>query len=201
WGRLYVLAAAAFGTMVTTFANTFNNHSIATYAALFALYPALRIWSAGERKIGLFIAAGFFATFTAACELPATSFAGLLFLTLLVRAPLRTSLFFLPAAVVPVAAFLTTNYLAVGQFRPAYGEFGGPWYEFEGSHWRINPGETKHGIDWAYQVESQATYAFHMLIGHHGVLSLSPIFLLTIAGVLFALAGIFRRSRNEDKSG
>src|SRR5437870_6016693 len=83
WGRLYVLAAAAFGTMVTTFANTFNNHSIATYAALFALYPALRIWSADERKIGLFIAAGFFATFTAACELPATSFAGLLFLILL----------------------------------------------------------------------------------------------------------------------
>src|SRR5207302_4831099 len=130
--------------------------------------------------------------------LPATSFAVLLFLILLVRSPLHTLLFFLPAAVVPVAAFLTSNYLAVGQLRPAYGEFGGPWYEFEGSHWRINPGETKHGIDWAYQTESQGTYAFHMLLGHHGILSLTPVFLLTIAGILYVLAGIFKRSRNQD---
>src|SRR5207253_9192796 len=67
WGPIYVLAAACFGTLLTNFANTFNNHSIATYSALFALYPALRIWSARESKSVLFLAAGFFAAFTAAC--------------------------------------------------------------------------------------------------------------------------------------
>ena len=195
WGRLYVMAAAALGTLLTVFANTFNNHCIATYAALFALYPAMRIWSAGQRGIGLFMAAGFFAAFAAACEMPATSFAVQLFLILLVRAPGRTLLFFLPAAAIPVAAFLWTNYLAVGQLRPAYGEFGGPWYEYEGSHWQISPGEVKHGIDWAFQVEGPAGYAFNLLLGHHGVLSLSPIFLLAIPGMLYGVAAIFRRSR------
>jgi len=200
WGPIYVLAAACFGTLLTNFANTFNNHSIATYSALFALYPALRIWSARESKNVLFLAAGFFAAFTAACELPATAFALVLFLILLLRSPWRTLLFFVPAAAIPAAGFLWTNYLAVGQIRPAYSEFGGPWYEFEGSHWKINPNETKHGIDWAYQVESRADYAFNMFFGHHGLLTLSPIYLLALAGMIYGLVCMVRRARSDTNS-
>src|SRR5439155_3286908 len=78
-------------------------------------------------------------------------------------------------------------YLALGQWRPAYGEFGGPWYEFQGSYWKIDPGQVRHGIDWAYQTESRAQYAFHVLIGHHGILSLSPIYVLAAAGMIWSL--------------
>jgi hypothetical protein len=200
WGRLYVFVAAAFATLVTTFAITFNNHSVATYSALFALYPALRLWEAGP-AIGptrYFVLAGFFAAFTACNELPATAFACLLGLALLWRAPLRTLLWFVPAAAVPVAAFLITNYLAIGQLRPAYDEFGSPWYEYEGSHWRKPvPGETRGGIDWARRQETQADYAFHLLLGHHGLFSLSPIWLIAVAGVLTLPARL--RSRAEPR--
>ena len=197
WGRLYVLAAGCFGTFMTTFAVTLNNHSVAACSALFALYPALQIWSSGERRAGLFVAAGFFAAFTATNELPAASFAAALLALLLIRAPGRTLLFAVPAAALPVAAALATNYLAVGQLRPAYSEFGGPWYEYEGSHWKLDPGQVQHGIDWAYQSESPAMYAFHVLIGHHGIFSLSPIFLLSAAGMLYGLVSLWPSAKGQ----
>jgi hypothetical protein len=188
WGRFYVMAAACGGTFLTTFATTFNNHSVATCTALFALYPALRIWQDNEKKNGLFVAAGFFASFTACNELPAAAFAAILFLVLLVRCPVRTLLGYVPAAAVPVAAFLFTNYLAIGEWVPAYDKFGTPWYEYEGSYWKIDPGQIKHGIDWAYQVEGTGMYIFHVLVGHHGLFSLTPVFLLTVAGIGIAFA-------------
>ena len=42
WGRLFVVAAGCFGTLVTPFLITFNNHTVAAFGALIALYAALR---------------------------------------------------------------------------------------------------------------------------------------------------------------
>ena len=60
WGRVYVFTAAAFATLLTPFAITLNNHSIATCCVLFALYPALCVWerhasrqAKGEEKRGI----------------------------------------------------------------------------------------------------------------------------------------------------
>ena len=86
----------------------------------------------------------------------------MLFLVLFIKSPGRTLAFFVPAALVPVAAFFLTNYLALGTWRPAYGEFGGPWYEYEGSYW--GDPSRHHGIDWARLKESEAVYALHLLI-------------------------------------
>jgi hypothetical protein len=187
WGRLYVVAAGGFGTFLTTFAVTFNNHSVAACTALFALYPALLIWADRRPDVWLYLLAGFFAGFTATNELPAAAFAAALFVLLLIRSPARTLLAAVPAAAVPVGAFLGTNYLALGRFEPAYEHFGSAWYEFEGSHWKVDPNVVPHGIDWAYRSEGRGAYAFHMLLGHHGLFSLTPVFLLTVAGIVYLL--------------
>src|SRR5262249_16491348 len=89
----------------------------------------------------------------------------------------------------------------LGQWRPAYSEFGGSWYEFAGSYWKLDPGQVRHGIDWAYQSESPVMYAFHVLIGHHGIFSLSPIFLLTVLGMLSDLVRQPNASRPADEPG
>jgi hypothetical protein len=136
--------------------------------------------------------AGFFAGFTACNELPATSFAVALFALLLVRRPGQTLLFFVPAALLPVGGPLLTNYLAIGQLRPAYGEFGGPWYDYPGTYWKAQPTGTEQGIDWAWMQETKGQYAFNLLLGHHGLFSLSPIFFLALAGVVIALADAAR---------
>jgi len=189
WSRLFVVVAGAFGTLVTPFVITFNNHSIAVVCTMVTLAAALRIWSDGKASPAwLYALAGFSAGFTACNELPALAFAAGLFLVLLWRSPSNTLLWFVPAALVPLLALLATNYLALGQWRPAYSEFGGPWYQYEGSHWRAVPGVVRRGIDWAGSPygkaqESRATYAFHLLLGHHGVFSLTPLFLLTAVGL------------------
>jgi hypothetical protein len=190
WGRYFVLAAACFGTLVTHFVITLNNHTFGVYSALFALYPALRIWSSSQPSpASCFLIAGFFTGFAVCNELPAASFAVALALLLLWRDPWRTLALFAPAAAVPLAAFLFSNYLAIGELKPAYDKFGGPWYEYEGSHWKpAPPGQVKPGIDWAGQKETRPEYAFHVLLGHHGLFSLSPIFLLAFAGMLLGMA-------------
>src|SRR5205823_5485400 len=139
-----------------------------------------------------FLLAGFFAGFTACSELPATSFLVSLFLILFWHDAKKALMLYLPAAALPIAFFFLTNYWAIGQFKPAYGEFGGPWYEYEGSHWLTKPGEVRHGIDFAYLYESKAAYAFHVLLGHHGLFSLTPIFLLGLAGAVITLVCLAR---------
>jgi hypothetical protein len=221
WGRLFAVAAGCFGTLLTPFLITFNNHTLGACSALFALYPVLRAWTkspptptlprkgegsdatpsflageghsspsplAGEgRGGGTFIVSGFFAGLCVSMELPAAAFAALLFALLFFWSPWRTLLYFVPAALVPLAAFALTNYAALHEWAPAYEKFGGPWYEYEGSHWKIPSGTVKTGIDFAQ--ENKVVYTFHLLLGHHGLFALTPVFLLAAAGML---AGLWR---------
>jgi hypothetical protein len=195
WGRIFVMAAACFGTLMTPFLNTLNNHTVAACTALFALYPVLVSFRSPSTRTQA-LAAGFFAGFTACTELPAASFLAVLFALVLCREPGRALIYFLPAALLPVAAFLLTNWLAIHQLRPAYGEFGssGGWYDYPGSYWSAGK---KIGIDWASLKEDRARYAFHLLLGHHGLFSLTPIFFLAAAG---SVVGIVRLTGRGTKA-
>jgi hypothetical protein len=184
WGKIFVMGGACFATFATTFAVTFNNHSLATYAVVFALYPAVRILGGLNEGWHWYVLAGFFAGFTACCELPATAYALSLFGILFWWAPRPTLAFFVPASLLPVAAFFVTNYVALGNWRPVQSDFGSPWYDYEGSHWRNTPGYPRRGIDWARTQETRGEYAFHVLLGHHGLLSLTPLWLLAIWGMV-----------------
>src|SRR5262245_36904431 len=142
WARLFVFVSAAFATLVSPFLITLNNHTLATFAALFALHGVLHVWEARRARQpahpGWFMLAGFAAAFAVAMEMPALALAASLGALLMLWAPGRTLLCFVPAALVPVAAALLTNYWAVGQWRPVQSEFDGAasWYQYEGSHWR-----------------------------------------------------------------
>jgi hypothetical protein len=212
WGRIFVVAAACFATLVTPFLVALNNHTLATCSVVVAVYAAVRILSApsplpsppkeGEGRGAArrwFVVAGFFAGFTAANELPAAAFAVGLGLLLLLRFPRRTLLAFAPAALLPVAALLALNYAELGDFNVGYSKFGGPWYEYEGSHWRNLPDQSKRGIDWAKNNEDKGMYAFHLLLGHHGWFSLTPIYLLALGGMGLALGHLRDRLRLSAK--
>jgi hypothetical protein len=186
WGRLFVFAAACFGTFLTTFAVTLNNHGPAAYCVLFAVYPLLRRRAAAPAKpfsiCGLLVS-GFFAGLALTFDLPAAAFAAVVGLICLLQSGVRV-LWFLFAALIPIAALLTTNDLAIGDWQPAYSKFGGPWYEYEGSHWDKATHEPNvKGIDFIH--EPKEIYALHLLIGHHGLFSLTPIWLFAVAGMLF----------------
>src|SRR5207244_5490578 len=42
WGRLFTFATACFGTFINTFSTSLNNHTLAAFTTLFAIYPLLR---------------------------------------------------------------------------------------------------------------------------------------------------------------
>jgi hypothetical protein len=172
-----ILIAAAFGTYLSPYIVTLNNHTVAAASIIFSMIPCARIVCDDERRPLLFLTAGFFAAFAAANELPAALWGVIVFGLLAWKSPRLTLLYFIPAATVPLAAFFWTNYEATGGVKPFYAYYGTEKYEYvyEGvpSYW-VDP----KGID-ANQ-ETPAVYLMHCTIGHHGIFSLTPIFLLTL---------------------
>jgi hypothetical protein len=198
WGRLYVLAVACFATFVTPFLVTFNNHTVATYTALLSVAAAVHVLSArdGAPGWGWFVLTGFAAGFTACMELPAAALAAGIILVLAIRFPARTLLAGVLAALVPVAVLLGANYSELGQWLPAYSEVGGPWYGYEGSIWQVIPGHIKRSIDFApWRGETKVGYTFHLLLGHHGWFSLTPVNFLGLVGMLLGVRQWLRRDR------
>ncbi len=184
WTYAFALVAGSFGTLLLAFNSTLNNHSVAAFSAFFATYQWIQIESEGGSKDWRFGVAGFFAAFCAANEIPAGLFSLAVFLVLVVRFPRPTLLCFGPAALVPLGAFFGTQYLAFGQLRPVYEEFGTKAYTYDGSYWN-----TPLEFDYFNKFpESKLRYLFHMTFGHHGVFSLTPIFLFSIYGCVRSLA-------------
>ncbi|MFM8273052.1 MAG: hypothetical protein ACKODX_12060 [Gemmata sp.] len=185
FGKLLAFTTAALGTFLLTFSSTLNNHLPAAYCVLFASYPLLRaVLENRDMTPAGYGVCGFFAAFAATFELPALSFLAALFVPLLVARPRNSLLYFLPCALLPLAALFVANYAAMGKLLPAYSEFGGPWYNFEGSHWAKRGTPAAKGID--FNDESTATYAFHLSLGHHGWFSLTPVWFVAL-GTLLAL--------------
>jgi hypothetical protein len=187
WAWLFGLFAAAWGVYLYSFQQTLNNHTVAASCAFLAMYAFVRIWDDGHETGGMFTLAGFFAGFCATNEIPAALFGIVLFAVLVAQYPAKTLSYFVPAAMLPIMAFLVTQFIAFGQFMPVYEEFGTKSYEYEGSYWT-----TPLEMDWFNKhPESHARYLFHMTLGHHGVFSLTPVFLFSLygAGRLIARRG------------
>ncbi len=195
WAWIVSLVAAGLGTNLVAFSTTLNNHTVAAWSAFFAVFAMLAIWDGEKRGWWTFASAGFFGAFAACNEIPAAAFGVLLFLMVLIKSPAKTFTAFIPAAAIPVAGFLITLYFATGDWRPwelSYTKFNEEGddspYRYPGSYWL-----TPLGTDWFDQnPEPWPTYLFHLLVGHHGIFSLTPIF-------LFSLWGLFRSMVNLEK--
>ncbi|MFM8735655.1 MAG: glycosyltransferase family 2 protein [Pirellulales bacterium] len=201
-GRLWAAAVIAGGTFLGTFAVVLTNHLPAAAAAAASLWFTHRIRCRGDRSWGVFALAGLTTALAAAFELPAVAWLAAV-AVVLVRCDLgRTFTAALPAAVVVAGAALGTNHLAHGTIVPAYAQRAEPiraakaaateeswnpdnWYDFAirlpngrmlESYWRL-----PQGIDRGEP--SAATYAWHALVGHHGIVSLTPAWLLVIPGL------------------
>ena len=180
FGRLLTFVTAAFGTFLMTFVPTVNNHLPGAFCVLFAVYPLLR--KATSETTGGLIVAGFMAGLACTFEFPAAAFLAGLFALITATSPKRAVLIFLPAALVPVLALVLANQMAMGRVLPAYTEFGGPWYNYPGSYWAKAGTDAAKGIDFAN--ETKDVYAFHLLFGHHGWFSLTPVWALALGGLV-----------------
>lgn len=193
FGRIFVVAAGALGTLITTYAVTFTNHWPAAFATMVSLDAVLRIVLDGERRARWFLLAGTSAAFAAACELPALSWCCCVLALIAWKAPRTVLVAALPGVVVVVLAAIGTNYAAHGTLTPAYAQrhVEGGWYDYQyrrgdkvvDSYWKATT--AKSAIDRGEP--SVPTYAFHVLIGHHGIFSLTPVWLLSLVGIAMTL--------------
>jgi hypothetical protein len=221
FGRLFVMGTAAFGTYLTTFSVTLNNHLPAAVCATIAIFAAVRIWFDGKRAWWYFLLAGLFGAFAAANELPALSLLAVLTIVLLVKAPWRTLLFFVPPAALVAAAFFWTNWIAHEELMPAYthrsaadagseahangGQAADPGEDADSQdNWYVYTYERNGRTYKSYWMDpvgvdkgepSPAVYALHVLLGHHGVFSLTPVWILSAVGLFLWLFPAGRRLR------
>lgn len=179
FGKLFVLAVASWATLLGPFTSSLNNHSPAAICVVLAMYPLLRIISDGDHRKRFFLLTGFFSAATFTLELPAALLVVVFGALLLKANPKRTLTLFVPAALIPVIAFVALNCLVTGSLSPFYSSYGSDKYRYEHdgipSYWS-NP----QGLD--RNLDSPLMYFVHCTIGHHGLLSLTPVWLLTLIG-------------------
>lgn len=254
WSFAILMLFLFFGTFTTTFANTLNNHLPGVLFAGIALWSVLKVLEEGNESLRYFATAGFCGAMTAACELPALSWCGLVGLLLFAYYPRKAILGFSLGALPVAAGFVATNLAAHGDLRPPYAhrDVGrliatvplsdmktadsldpqkiravlqkehfnvsavavigktrtegvqdlwdedsqyrfaliatdkelkihewDDWYDYPGSYWYP---DSKKGIDQGEP--SIAMYTFHATIGHHGIISLTPFWLLVPVGLI-----------------
>jgi hypothetical protein len=175
------MATAAWGTYLTTFAITLNNHLPEAVSTLLVLYALLKIWYEQRTNSWYFVLAGLASGFAAANELPALSLVVVVGAGLAWRAPRQTLLCFVPALAVVALGFFLTNYLAHESLRPPYMHREGDddWYAYPDSYWLD---ENRKGVDRGEP--SPSVYALHARVGHHGVCSLTPVWGLSMIGLM-----------------
>ena len=131
WTRYFVLSAAGFGTFLTTFSVSLNNHLPAAFCVMAVLYCLDRIYRTGPvchdscpaGWIHYFVA-GLLAAFAAANDLPALSLFAAAGLLCLIKSPQNTMRGFVLGALIVAAGFFGTNYLAHATWKPAYANRG-----------------------------------------------------------------------------
>ena len=211
-GRIWSAASIAFGTLLTTFAVALTNHSFAAACAATSLYCVLLITKNNARTWKLFAAAGLTAGLTAAFDLPALAWTAVVLGILAAFDRQQATRATLPAVLTVLLAAIGTNLIAHGTVWPPYAYRDTPnqsevspsasntgdsvnqwnpnnWYDYRfnmpngrvvESYWR-----SPSGID---RGEPSVTrYAFHALIGHHGIFSLTPLWLLVVPGLFIML--------------
>ncbi len=197
WGRIFMMAAACFGTFLTTFVVVINNHIPAAVCVAIVLYAAFRIVYDGMRALRYFAVAGFFAALAVTNELPALSLFALVAAALVWKAPRETAIAFLPASLLVAAAAMTTNYIAHDSLRPPYmhrseTDAADNWYHYT----FVRDGKVRESY-WHHRVgvdrgeSSPLVYALHATVGHHGIFSLTPMWILSAWG----LALLWRQAR------
>lgn len=120
WATIVTGVFVCWGTYLSTFLPTLNNHLPAAIAVGLSLGCLDRIVLKRDRRLGWFVLCGLSISFGAANELPALSWMAASVAVLLIVAPRQTLVATLPAMLPVGLMFFATNYWAHGELIPAY---------------------------------------------------------------------------------
>jgi hypothetical protein len=161
------------GTFVFGYSGDINNHSLAALLVLAALAGALSL-ARGNDSGWVWAGTGFCAALAVTLDFGAGVFAVALGVFLLARARRLRYVWFVLGAQLPILVHAHLTVRVTGSIRPFYGMSN--LYDYPGSYWR-RPGNFD-ALD-----EPTWVYAFHALLGHHGLFAMTPLFLLAVPGL------------------
>jgi len=168
------MCAAGPGFLATGYATDLNNHSPAATLVVIALFYAWRAYQTharGERaSSGDFAKAGLAAGVLPAIDLPSGAVSAAILLLLFVVDKRRALLVFLPATLPGVLAHLALTYVSTGSIVPVYMRDDAYEYATEP---RRRPGFFE--------------YTMNMLVGTHGIFSMTPTLFLGALAVVDTL--------------
>jgi hypothetical protein len=165
---IIAMAGACFAYLGVAYATAINNHSTAAALAVCGLYLAYSIRHGKDPKLWRWPAAGLVLGLLPTIDLPGMAITGLVGLYLLAHDWKKTLIWFAPALLPALIAHLWMTYQISGALTPFY--FNSELKNFKGFHFR-NAG----GIDGLR--EPKHIYAFNVLLGHHGLFSMTPLYL------------------------
>ncbi len=167
--RILSVIACAFGFVGVGYATTINNHVPAAAALLASFYYAFAAKKGALPAPRAFFLAGLLGGLAPTLDMPALFVSSAIGIYLLVYDWRVTLRYFASAAVLPLTLHFTLTYISTGSFLPIY--LRHDLYLYPGSYWL-----TPRGIDTLN--EPKPVYLFHMLVGHHGLFAMTPLFLL-----------------------
>ncbi|MEM7478854.1 MAG: hypothetical protein AAF483_28040, partial [Planctomycetota bacterium] len=112
WSALVLTSFLAFGTFLSTFVSTLNNHLPAAIAVGLSVCCLHRILVEKDTRLRWYALAGLCTSFGAANELPALGWVVAVAAMLFIHNPLKTVLGYLPALLPVLLGFFGLNYLA-----------------------------------------------------------------------------------------
>jgi hypothetical protein len=165
---IVAMAGASFAYLGVGYATHINNHSTAAALAVCGLYFAVRIRLGRDVRAWHWPLSGLVLGILPAVDLPGLAITGAVFIYLLTHDRKKTLLWFLPGLLPGVVAHFALTYYISGSFKPFY--FNRELKTFKEFYFR-----KAGGIDGLY--EPKPTYAFNVLFGHHGLFSMTPLYL------------------------
>jgi len=175
--KVFCLITAAFGTYLTAYNTSFNNHTVAAVAIMLTIIIGSRIANDHAHNPLRFFLCGVLSTWVVANELPAGFFCILTFGYLWKIDKLKTLKFFVPGALIVIILFFACTFWSTGGFIPYY--LHKELYHYPGSYWN-------HPTGISAAKDSLGIYILNFIVGHHGIISLTPV-------LLFGLIGMFSR--------
>jgi hypothetical protein len=165
----------------TGYATDLNNHSPAATLVVIALFYAWRAWTeqhdSGTARTGDFVKSGLAAGVLPAIDLPSGAVSAGVLVLLFVVDKRRALFAFLPATLPGVVAHFALTYGSTGSIIPVY--MRKELYEYPTTPPKRDP---------------KIAYVFHMLFGHHGIFSMTPVLAI---GALAVARELRRRAEHH----
>lgn len=165
---LLTFLCAGFAYLGVAWATAINNHSVGAALQVAGFYYAYRVRTDLRPRLLHWFAAGLWLGILPAMDLPSIAFTFFVGIYLLTKDWKRTLLVFAPAAVPGLLTQLFLAHKATGSWLPAYADSA--LTSYAGNLFR----SARSGIEGLR--EPKHIYAFNMLLGHHGLFSMTPLF-------------------------